>query len=120
LAVRGDKPGLLWATDLKAPAVGEPAIADGMVYQAAGRSVHRISLAGSTETPWPLPSPAASAAAARGDLVAVGCADGSLHVWRAGQPAWTTACGSPVQAVTLLKDRLVVGLQDGTILAFAP
>ncbi len=120
VVIRGEKASIWWIHDLKAPAVGEPAVADGVVYQAAGRTLQHLSLSGAAEAPLSLPSPATSGAAARGDLAAVGCQDGTLLVWRRSQVLWSTSCGAPVTAVTITKDRIIVGLQDGTILAFAP
>lgn len=118
--VRPDLAAVSWTHQLKAPAVGEPAITATGIVVAAGNNVLRFGRDGTTPPAWVLPSPATSAAAAFGDLVAVGTQAGSLHVFKGDQPLWATPCGQPVTSVAIVKDRIIAGLADGTVLAFAP
>ena len=118
IQVRADISAISWSHQLKAPAVGEPAVTSTGLVIAAGNAVLRFGLDGTTATPWQLPSPASSPVAAAGDVVAVGTQGGTLHVFKGGQQVWMTPCGQPVTAVAVLKDRVVVGLQDGSVIAF--
>lgn len=118
IQVRPDLAAVSWSHQLKSPVVGEPALTANGIVVASGSSVLRFGRDGTMPQPWALPSPAASPAAASGDIVAVGTQGGTLHVFKGEQPLWMTPCGSPVTAVAVMKDRVVAGLQDGSVLAF--
>lgn len=118
IQVRPDLAAVSWSHQLRSPVVGEPALSANGIVVASGSSVQRFGRDGTMPQPWQLPSPAASPAAAGGDIVAVGTQAGTLHVFRGDQPLWVTPCGSPVTAVAVMKDRVIAGLQDGTVLAF--
>lgn len=120
IQVRPELAAVSWSQQLKAPAVGEPAVTATGIVVAAGSSVFRFGRDGTTTAPWILPTPAASPAAALGDLVAVGTQGGTLHVFKGDQPLWATPCGQSVTAVAIAKDRIIVGLADGSVLAFTP
>ena len=120
IQVRPELAAVSWSQQLKAPAVGEPAITATGIVVAAGTSVFRFGRDGTTATPWSLPTPAASPAAALGDLVAVGTQGGTLHVFKGDQQLWATPCGQSVTAVAIAKDRIIAGLADGSVLAFTP
>ena len=118
IQVRADISAISWSHQLKGPALGEPAVTNSGLVIAAGNALLRFGLDGTTATPWQLPSPASSPVAAAGDVVAVGTQGGTLHVFKGGQQAWMTPCGQPVTAVAVMKDRVVAGLADGTVIAF--
>ena len=120
IQVRPELAAVSWSQQLKAPAIGEPAITSTGIAVAAGTYVFRFGRDGTTSTPWSLPTPAASPVAARGDLVAVGTQGGTLHVFKGELQLWATSCGQPVTAVAIGKDRIVAGLADGTVVAFTP
>ncbi len=119
IQVRPELAAMSWSQQLKAPAVGEPAITSTGIVVAAGTSVMRFGRDGTTSIPWSLPTPASSPASAYDDVVAVGTQGGSLHVFKGDQPLWTTPCGQAVTAVAVCKGRVIVGLADGSVLAFA-
>ncbi len=118
IQVRPDLASISWTHQLKAPAIGEPAVTTTGIVVAAGNSVLRYGRDGTMVPAWTLPSAAASPAAALGDIVAVGTQGGTLHVYKSDTQIWATPCGQPVTAVVVLKDRVIAGLQDGTVLAF--
>ena len=118
IQVRPDLAAVSWSHQLRSPVVGEPALTANGIVVASGSSVLRFGRDGTMPQAWALPSPAASPAAAAGDIVAVGTQAGTLHVFRGEQQLWMTPCGSPVTAVVVMKDRVIAGLQDGTVLAF--
>ncbi len=120
LQFRPDGASIRWSQQLSAPAVGEPAVANGIVHLAAGRRVERIGVDGGPLESLLLPAPAASPAAARETVVAVGCTDGTLAVFRAGKPAWTTPCGAAVTTVAVTADAIVAGLANGQVVAYSP
>ena len=120
IQVRPELAAVSWSQQLKAPAIGEPAVTTSGIVVAAGSFVFRFGRDGTTSTPWSLSSPASSPAATRGDLVAVGTQGGMLHVFKGDQQLWATPCGQPVTAVAIGKDRIVAGLADGTVVAFTP
>ncbi len=120
IQVRPELASISWSHQLKAPAVGEPAVTTAGIVIAAGTSVLRFGRDGTTPQPWLLASAASSPAAALGDLVAVGTQAGMLHVFKGEQQMWATPCGQPVTAVAVLKTCILAGLADGTVLAFAP
>ena len=117
--IQPDQASISWTHQLKAPAVGEPALTTNGVVIAAGNSVLRYGRDGTMVPAWSLPTPACSAVSAFGEIVAVGTQGGTLHVFKGEQPLWTTPCGQPVTAVVVMKDRIIAGLEDGTILAFS-
>ena len=119
IQVRADLSAVSWSHQLKAPALGEPAVTSTGLVIAAGNNVLRFGLDGTTASPWQLPSPASSPVAAAYEVVAVGTQGGTLHVFKGGQQLWTTPCGQPVTAVAVMKDRVVVGLTDGTVVAYS-
>ena len=119
IQVRPELAAVSWSHQLKAPALGEPALTTHGVVIASGSSVLRFGRDGTTSQPYQLSSPASSPAATYGDLVAVGAQGGTLHLFKGDQALWVTPCGQPVTAVVILKDRVIAGLQDGTVLAFS-
>jgi hypothetical protein len=120
IQVRPEVAAVSWSQQLKAPAVGEPAVTTDGIVVAAGLAVMRYGRDGTTATPWLLPTPASSPVSASGDLVAVGTQGGTLHVFKGEQPLWVTPCGQTVTAVAVCKNRIIVGLVDGSVLAFVP
>ena len=120
IQVRPEMAAVSWSQQLKAPAVGEPAITSSGIVVAAGLAVMRYGRDGTTAVPWALPSPATSAVSAYGDLVAVGTQGGTLHVFKGERPLWVTPCGQTITAVAVGKNRIIVGLADGSVLAFTP
>ncbi len=120
LQLRPDGASIRWSQQLSAPAVGEPAVANGIVYLAGGRRVERIGVDGGPLESLLLPAPASSPAAARDNVVAVGCTDGTLAVFRAGKPAWTTPCGAAVTTVAVTAEAVVAGLANGQVVAYSP
>jgi tetratricopeptide (TPR) repeat protein len=118
IQVRPEMGAVSWTHQLKAPAVGEPALTKNGIVIASGSTVLRFGRDGTTSPAWPLSSPASSPVATNGDIVAVGAQGGTLHLFKGDLPLWVTPCGQPVTAVVILKDRVIAGLQDGTVLAF--
>lgn len=119
IQVRPELASISWSHQLKAPAIGEPALTTNGIVVASGNAVLRYGQDGTMVPSWTLPTAATSAVAALGEIVAVGTQGGTLHVFKGDVPLWTTPCGQPVTAVVVLKDRIVAGLQDGTVLAFS-
>jgi tetratricopeptide (TPR) repeat protein len=109
-----------WTQALDQPAVGDPVISGGVVYLAAGASVVRLTLAGELQSPLALPAPAVTPVAAAGEVVAVGCRNGMLAVFRRGTLSWTSACAAMPEVVSCTQDKVVVGLSNGTLSAYAP
>jgi tetratricopeptide (TPR) repeat protein len=109
-----------WSQSLNAPAVGDPVISAGTVYQAAGAAIVRVTLAGELQPPLTLPAPAVTAVSIAGDLMAVGCRNGMLAVFHHGALAWVTTCASMPESVVCTHDKVVVGLTNGILAAYAP
>jgi hypothetical protein len=91
-----------------------------VVYLAAGASIVRLALAGELQPALILPAPAVTPVAVAGDVVAVGCRNGALVVFRHGTPSWTTVCAAMPEVVSCTQDKVVVGLTNGTLSAYAP
>jgi tetratricopeptide (TPR) repeat protein/outer membrane protein assembly factor BamB len=109
-----------WLQALDQPAVGDPVISAGVVYLAAGANVVRISLTGELQPALSLPAPAVTAVAVAGDVAAVGCRNGMLVVFHRGTLSWTSACAALPEVVSCTQDKVVVGLSNGTLAAYAP
>lgn len=109
-----------WSVPLKAPAVGEPVLADGIVQLAVGAQLVRIASDGGERPALALPSPAVTGVAMGGGLTAVGCRNGTVVVFRKGAHLWTTACEAQPSAVACSDDAVVVGLVNGTVAAYSP
>lgn len=107
-----------WSQSLADAAVGEPAIAGGVVYLSVSRQVVRVGIEGALAPSLSLPAQASCSPAAADDLVAVGCKDGSLVIFQAGKPFWTTPCGSPPTSLIIVKGMVIAGLENGRVLAF--
>ncbi len=119
IQIRPELAAVSWSHQLKSPAVGEPALTTNGMVIAAGASIFRFGRDGTMGQTATLPAPASCPVAALGEVVAAGAQDGMLLIFRGEQLLWQTPCGQPVTAVAVLKDRVMVGLQDGTVVAFA-
>jgi hypothetical protein len=108
-----------WSDNLPAPAVGDPVLAGTELLVACASQVRRYALDGSPLKAITLPAPASAAPAVLGDLVAVASGD-RVTVLRAGKPQWTSAMGAAVLSVAVLRDVVVVGLADGSVVALVP
>lgn len=109
-----------WSVSLKAPAVGEPVLADGVVHLAAGAQVVRVSVDGAERQPLVLPAPSVTGVAVGGGLVAIGCKTGALAVFRKDVPLWMTMCEAMPSSVACGDGAVVVGHVNGTVAAYAP
>ncbi|HEX3135355.1 MAG TPA: PEGA domain-containing protein [Planctomycetota bacterium] len=110
---------LRWNTALPGPAVGEPALAGNQIWIATGNALVRLSFDGVAST-LPLPSPAITAAAAGGDLTAVGVRSSQVLVYKRNTLLWATRCESLPGAVACTGDVVVVGMADGTVATYSP
>jgi hypothetical protein len=111
---------LRWTHQLEAPAVGDPVVAGGVVYLASGAQVVRVGVVGSVLPALPLPAVASAPAAAAGDRVAVGCADGSVLVFANGAVAWSSPASAPPTAVAVSAEAVYAAIGNGSVTAFAP
>ena len=109
-----------WSLPLKAPAVGEPVVVEGVVHLAVGTQLVRIATDGGERPPLLLSAPAITGAAVGGGLVAVGCRNGAVVVFRKGIMHWTTVCEAMPSGVACGDDAVVVGHVNGTVAAYAP
>jgi tetratricopeptide (TPR) repeat protein len=108
-----------WSENLKAGALGDPAVSEGIAYIASGNTIVAKALSGTKAIVIPLPSPATSPVAVRGDLLSVGCGR-ELVVFKNNQPVWSTPLAHVITSVCLSDDFVVAGQSDGTLVAFKP
>ncbi len=111
---------LRWTVTLGAPAVGEPVVLGRDIYVAAGAAILRYGMDGAAAAPLPLPAPASTSVAAAGELVAAGCRNGALVVFRRLAPVWSSTCDAVPGAVAIDGAGIICGLADGSLLAFSP
>jgi tetratricopeptide (TPR) repeat protein len=109
-----------WSQGFDAAVVGDPLLLGTDVWVAAGATVQQIDTATGNTTAVALPAPAITAPAGFGDVVAVGCRNGSVVVIRAGRVVWTSPFRAQPTAVACTATEVIVGCADGTIFAFAP
>jgi hypothetical protein len=114
-----DGPALGWSQALPSAAAGDPLIVGERIIVACGEQVARFSLDGKPQPPLALPA-RATACAAAGDLIAAGCQDGTLHLFRNGERVWTSPLGAPATAMAFVGEMIVVGTADGGVVAFQP
>ncbi len=109
-----------WTRTLASPAVGDPVLLGSVACIATGSTIARFSLDGAPAPPITLSSPAGTGAACTGEYLAVGCQDGTVHLFRGGEPVWTTPCSGLPTMVRFDGQTLLVGQADGAVQSFAP
>ncbi|HAT11010.1 MAG TPA: hypothetical protein DCS97_10545 [Planctomycetes bacterium] len=111
---------LRWTHQLETQAVGDPVVSGGIITIASGVQLVRIGAEGTVHQALALPAPASTAVAAFADRLAVGTADGSLHLFRAGTLAWSTPLGAVPTAVVMGADSVCVADVNGQISSYVP
>lgn len=111
---------LRWTHQLEAPAVGDPAVSEGVVHIACGSQIVRIGIEGTVQAGLPLGGPAATGVAVSGNRVAAATTDGTLLVFQAGEPAWSSPLGAVPSAVGIGPDAVYASAGNGILVAFAP
>jgi outer membrane protein assembly factor BamB len=109
-----------WNHALGATATGEPVVVGRSILVAVGKSVRQFGTDGIIGKTLVLPEVASTAPAVSGEVMAVGCGKNSLAVFRRGEPAWITLCHAAPVSVACMAEQIVVGLDDGTVVAYAP
>jgi len=109
----------VWSRPLAAAAIGAPMLAQGVVHLAAGSTLVRQQVDGSSAPDLALPSPATAQVAVGGGMVVVGCRQ-HLAVFVAGRLRWTTPLPTAAVAVAITGGHILAGLADGTVSAYLP
>ncbi|MBA2479769.1 MAG: DUF4388 domain-containing protein [Planctomycetes bacterium] len=116
----GGQAQIAWTKRLPTPVTGDLTMVGADLCIAAGDAIHRYGVDGVGREPWPLRSAPTAGLAASGELLAVGCQDRTVRVYRSGAPAWSSPFTAPIQAIACSLDIVFVGLADGTVLALPP
>ena len=111
---------LRWTHQLEAQAMGDPVVNAGIITIASGAQLVRIGAEGTVHQALALSAPATTAVSASADRLAIGTADGSLHLFRAGTLLWSTPLGAVPTAVVLGTDTLCVADANGQISSYLP
>lgn len=111
---------LQWSRSLAATISGNVVVAEKSLWMAAGSAVYQLTLAGAQVSSLGVSAPVVTAPAVFANTVAVGCRDRSLVVFQNGKRVWTTPCESMPAVVSCTVDSVIVGMQDGTLAAYAP
>lgn len=109
-----------WTQQLEGPAVGDPVVADGVVYAASGTQIVRVGAEGSVRPALVLSASASAAMAVAGPLVAAASTDGLLHLFHDGTLRWSSPLPAPATALALDGRTVIAALADGSVLAFRP
>jgi tetratricopeptide (TPR) repeat protein len=121
-AIRADgaQARLVWSKKLPPPVMGDPVAIGGDLAVAAGDAVHRIGADGAARAPLALGSAPSTGASGSGRVLAVGCQDQGVRVFKDGAAAWSSPCAAAITAITAVDNAVFVGLADGSVLVLEP
>lgn len=111
---------LRWTHQLEAQAVGDPVFGDGAIHVASGAQIIRIGVEGTVQPALPLSAAASCSVAVAGDRVLAGAADGSIQLFKAGEPVWTSPLPTAPTAVGLAAEAAYAACGNGSLAAFLP